>query len=93
MDLEKKGQAKGFELVLSLCSGLRNVPVKTAEDIAYNNALGDIYDCLITDYADCLFPGTVSMGKWVRDKAPEKENAEVDVMDNFNNTGSGKTEG
>lgn len=93
MDLEKKGQAKGLELVLSLCDGLRHVPVKTAEDIAYNNALGDIYDCLVINYADCLFPGTASMGKWVRDKVPEKESAGADRMGNFNNAGSEKMEG
>lgn len=55
------------ESFLSLLSGLRKAPVRNEEDIAYNNALGDVFDYYIENEPEHLYVGTVKQGKWVRD--------------------------
>ena len=47
MSTEKKARGNAMELILSVCSGLRKVPAKAPEDIAYNNALGDVFNYII----------------------------------------------
>lgn len=68
MDTEKKARGNAMELILSVCSGLRKVPAKTPEEIAYNNALGDVFDYIIKNEQDCLMPGTVQGGTWVQEQ-------------------------
>lgn len=68
MNNERQGRTSAFELCLSLLSGLRKVPADNAEDIAYNNALADVFDYIVTNESGSLWPGTVIQGKWVRDK-------------------------
>lgn len=68
MDTEKKARGNAMELILSVCSGLRKVPAKTPEEEAYNNALGDVFDYIIKNEHDCLMPGTVQGGTWVREQ-------------------------
>lgn len=56
------------ESVLSLLSGMRKVPIRNKEDIAYNNALGDVFDYFIENEPEHLYANTVKQGKWVRDE-------------------------
>lgn len=69
MEDERRGRISAFELCLSLLSGLRKVPAKNAEDIAYNNALADVFDYIVQNESDSLYASTVKQGKWVRDEA------------------------
>lgn len=47
---------------------MRKVPVRSKEDIAYNNALGDVFDYFIENEPEHLYVNTVKQGKWVRDE-------------------------
>lgn len=67
MDEVKLARGSAYELVLSLCSGLRKVAPRSAEEVAYNNALGDIFDYIVVNESSYLMPGTVRNGKWTRD--------------------------
>ena len=68
MDEVKRAKGHAYELILSLCAGLRKVAPKSAEEFAYNSALGDIFDYIIENESSYLMPGTVRNGKWARDK-------------------------
>lgn len=59
----RRSDHEGF---LTLLSGLRKVPANTAEDIAYNNALGDAFDYIIENNKNDLYQHTVYCGKWTR---------------------------
>lgn len=59
------------ESLLSLLAGLRRGPVRNEEDIAYNNALGDVFDYYIENEPEHLYVSTVKQGKWVRDSSNE----------------------
>lgn len=67
MEYERSITRKQTEGVLSLLAGLRRVPVRNKEDIAYNNALGDVFDYYIEKEPEHLYVNTVKQGKWVRD--------------------------
>ena len=67
MSTEKKARGNAMELILSVCSGLRKVPAKAPEDIAYYNALGDVFNYIIEHESAYLMPGTVLNGKWEQD--------------------------
>lgn len=56
------------EGILTLLSGMRKVPVRSKEDIAYNNALGDVFDYFIENEPEHLYVNTIKQGKWVRDE-------------------------
>lgn len=68
MDTEKKARGNAMETILSICSGFRKISAKTPEEIAYNNALGDVFDYIIKNEHDCLMPGTVQGGTWVQEQ-------------------------
>ncbi len=68
MDEVKLARSSAYELILSVCAGLRKVSPSTVEEVAYNNALGDVFDYIIESQSSFLMPGTVRNGKWVRDK-------------------------
>lgn len=68
MDIAKIARGSAMELVLSVCAGLRKICPSTSEDIAYNNALGDVFDYIIENEESVLMPGTVRQGKWTRNK-------------------------
>lgn len=68
MDEVKLARGSAYELILSLCAGLRKVVPRTEEEIGYNNALGDVFDYIIENQSSYLMPGTVRNGKWARDK-------------------------
>lgn len=55
------------ESFLSLLAGLRRVPARNKEDVAYNNALGDVFDYYIEKEPEHLYVSTVKQGKWIRD--------------------------
>lgn len=71
--MDKKNLGTVYEDILSLCAGLRKVPARDSKEIAYNNALGDVFDHILAHHADCLLPGTVTGGKWIRDKGVPNE--------------------
>lgn len=75
MDEIKRASTRAYENILSVCAGLRIAVPKNNEDIAYNNALGDVFDSIIENEADYLIPGTVSQGKWQRDNMKSDRNA------------------
>ena len=58
-DYDKSIIRRQTEGVLSLVSGLRRIPVRNKEDIAYNNALGDVYDYYIENEPEHLYTSTV----------------------------------
>lgn len=59
--------SKDFEMILTVISGMRKVSPLNAEEIAYNNALGDVFDYIIKNEAEHLEPHTIRCGLWVRD--------------------------
>lgn len=67
MDQIKEARRSNTYRFLTLLSGLRKVPAETLEDKAYNNALADAFDYIITNESDSLYQFTVNQGKWVRD--------------------------
>lgn len=67
-----------WNLFFHFCAGLRKVSPSTNEDIAYNNALGDIFDYIIESEKSVLMPGAVRNGKWVRDKEIFRERGSND---------------
>lgn len=67
MDEVKFARGSAYEHILSLCAGLRKTCPKTTEEIAYNDALGDVFDWIIETQESVLLPGTARNGKWVRD--------------------------
>lgn len=73
MDLEKRARGGAFELILSVCAGLRKYPVTTKAEQGYNDALGDVFDYIIKHESDCLMPGTARNGLWVRDEETNKD--------------------
>lgn len=92
MDIERKGRRGAFEACLSLLSGLRKIPAKTAEDVAYNNALADAFDYIVKNESLSLYPNTVRQGKWVRDymkqglcnyECPKCGNEEIELGQNY----------
>ena len=73
-ELVKQTRRSDFEGILTVLSGLRRVPVYTAEDIAYNNALGDVFDHILENNKNNLYQHTVYCGNWVRDKLTGGQN-------------------
>lgn len=67
MDEVKLARGSAYEVILSLCAGLRKVAPRSAEEVSYNNALGDIFDYIVENESSYLMPGTVRNGKWTRD--------------------------
>ena len=67
MDEVKLARGSAYELILTVCAGLRKVAPRTEEEYAYNNALGDVFDYIIKNQSSYLMPGTVRNGKWTRD--------------------------
>ncbi len=68
MDETKLARGSAYELILSVCAGLGKVVPRTEEEIAYNNALADVFNYVIENESSYLMPGKVRNGKWVRDK-------------------------
>ena len=62
---EKQIRISQDETILCLLSGLRKNVCKTSEDVAYNNALGDVFDYIIENHP--VLSSTKNQGKWVRD--------------------------
>lgn len=73
MDELKLARGSACELILTVCAALRRVVPSSPEDVAYNNALGDVFDYIIENESSCLMPGTIRNGKWVRDEQRTKE--------------------
>ena len=69
INADDRMQAKGmaYELILTVCSGLRKVGIIKPEEVFYNNALGDVFDYIIENCKEYLLPHTVQQGRWKRD--------------------------
>ena len=70
-----------LEMILTVISGMRVVAPSNAEEVAYNNALGDVFDYIIKNEAEHLEPHTLRCGLWVRDNEFSRDDKEINFLE------------